>query len=194
MKTPADRAAKAAPVSKAAVVPPGTGAAATVAKASVSTTAKTGAAVKDAAATKASAPAKAPDRATPAKGSSPVKGAVAPAPAKAAPAAKGGLNRAIDGKYVVVMSAMFAASIVNVEKTNTCLEQHTCAFVPEAFRSRGALYGAGIPAEVGIAYLGYKLKEHRHRWWLLPAMVVTGGNSFVAYHSATENSSPRTSK
>jgi hypothetical protein len=121
-------------------------------------------------------------------------GAEQPRLREAAPAAKGGLNRAIDGKYVVVMSAMFAASIVNVEKTNTCLEQHTCAFVPEAFRSRGALYGAGIPAEVGIAYLGYKLKEHRHRWWLLPAMVVTGGNSFVAYHSATENSSPRTSK
>ena len=110
------------------------------------------------------------------------------------PAARGGLNRAIDAKYMAVMSTMFAASIVNVEKTNTCLEQHTCAFVPVAFRSRGALYGAGIPAELGIAYLSYKLKEHRHRWWFVPAMVVTGGNSFVAYHSATENNSPGTSK
>ena len=111
-----------------------------------------------------------------------------------APAATGGLSRAIDGKYMVAMSAMFASSIVNVEKTNSCLEQHTCSFVPVAFRSRGALYGAGIPAEIGVAYLSYKLKEHRHRWWFVPAMVVTGGNSFVAYHSATENSSPRTSK
>ncbi|MGD0600545.1 MAG: hypothetical protein ABR988_12015 [Terriglobales bacterium] len=111
-----------------------------------------------------------------------------------APAATGGLSRAIDGKYMVAMSAMFASSIVNVEETNSCLEQHTCSFVPMAFRSRGALYGAGIPAELGVAYLSYKLKEHRHRWWFVPAMVVTGGNSFVAYHSATENSSPRTSK
>ena len=102
-----------------------------------------------------------------------------------APAATGGLSRAIDGKYMVVMGAMFASSIVNVEKTNTCLEQHTCSFVPVAFRSRGALYGAGIPAELGVAYLSYKLKEHRHRWWFVPAMIVTGGNSFVAYHSAT---------
>jgi len=110
------------------------------------------------------------------------------------PAARGGLNRAIDARYMAAMSTMFAASIVNVEKTNTCLEQHTCSFVPVAFRSRGALYGAGIPAELGIAYLSYKLKEHRHGWWFVPAMVATGGNSFVAYHSATENSSPGTSK
>jgi len=110
------------------------------------------------------------------------------------PAATGGLNRAIDAEYIAVMITMFVASIVNVEKTNTCLEQHTCSFVPVAFRSRGALYGTGIPAELGIAYLSYKLKEHRHRWWFVPAMVMTGGNSFVAYHSATENSSPGTSK
>ena len=111
-----------------------------------------------------------------------------------APAARGGLNRAIDARYMAAMSTMFAASIMNVEKTNTCLEQHTCSFVPVAFRSRGALYGAGISAELGIAYLSYKLKEHRHGWWFVPAAVVTGGNSFVAYHSATENSAPGTSK
>jgi len=108
-----------------------------------------------------------------------------------APAATGGLSRAIDGKYMVAMSAMFASSIVNVEKTNTCLEQHTCSFVPVAFRSRGALYGAGIPAELGVAYLSYKLKEHRHRWWFVPAMVVTGANSYVAYHSATREQLPQ---
>jgi hypothetical protein len=102
-----------------------------------------------------------------------------------APAATGGLSRAIDGKYMVAMSAMFASSIVNVEETNSCLEQHTCSFVPAAFRSRGALYGAGIPAELGFAYLSFKLKEHRHRWWFVPAMVVTGANAYVAYHSAT---------
>ena len=108
-----------------------------------------------------------------------------------APAATGGLSRAIDGKYMVAMSAMFASSIVNVEETNSCLEQHTCSFVPVAFRSRWALYGAGIPAELGFAYLSYKLKEHRHRWWFVPAMVVTGGNSYVAYHSATREQLPQ---
>ncbi len=113
---------------------------------------------------------------------------------RAAPAAAGGLNRALDGKYAVVMSAMFASSIVNVEKTNTCLEQHTCSFVPVAFRSRMALYGAGIPMEAGIAYLGYRLKEQRHRWWFVPALAVTAANAYVAYHSAHEPSSPRTTE
>ncbi len=108
-----------------------------------------------------------------------------------APAATGGLSRAIDGKYMIAMSAMFASSIANVEETNSCLEQHTCSFVPVAFRSRWALYGAGIPAELGFAYLSYKLKEHRHRWWFVPAMVVTGANSYVAYHSATREQLPQ---
>ena len=108
-----------------------------------------------------------------------------------APAATGGLSRAIDGKYMVAMSAMFASSVVNVEETNSCLELHTCSFVPVAFRSRWVLYGAGIPAELGFAYLSYKLKEHRHRWWFVPAMVVTGANAYVAYHSATREQLPQ---
>jgi hypothetical protein len=97
------------------------------------------------------------------------------------PAMRGGVSRALDGKYVVVMSTMFASSIVNVEKTNKCLEERTCSFVPVVFRSRGALYGVGISAEVGVAYLSYKLKEHGHRWWFVPAMVVTAANTYVAY-------------
>lgn len=111
-----------------------------------------------------------------------------------APAATGGLNRLVDGKYVVVTSTMFAASIVNVEKTTTCLQQHTCSFVPAAFRSRAALYGAGILAEVGVAYVGYRLKEHRRRWWFVPAAAVTAANAYVAYHSAHEPSQSGTSK
>jgi hypothetical protein len=89
---------------------------------------------------------------------------------------------------------MFAASIANVEKTNACLQQHTCSFVSSPFRSRAALYGAGIPAEVGVAYVGYRLKEHRRRWWFVPAAAVTAANAYVAYHSANEPSHSGTSK
>jgi hypothetical protein len=107
---------------------------------------------------------------------------------EAAPATTGGLGRTVDAPYVIQMGAMFASSIVAVEKTNTCIQQHTCSFVPVAFRSRGALYGAGIPIELGISYLSYKLKQHGHRWWFVPALAITGGNSYVAYRAATEPS------
>jgi hypothetical protein len=107
---------------------------------------------------------------------------------EAAPATTDGLGRTFDAPYVIQMGAMFASSIVTVEKTNTCIQQHTCSFVPVAFRSRGALYGAGIPIELGIAYVSYKLKQHGHRWWFAPALAVTGANSYVAYRAATEPS------
>jgi hypothetical protein len=105
-----------------------------------------------------------------------------------AAASSDGFGRTIDAPYVIQMGAMFASSIVAVEKTNTCIQQHTCSFVPVAFRSRGALYGAGIPIELGISYLSYKLKQHGHRWWFVPALAITGGNSYVAYRAATEPS------
>ncbi len=106
----------------------------------------------------------------------------------AAPAAKGGLSRAIDRKYLLVMGAMFAASIVDVEKTNTCLEQRTCSFVPAPLRSRAALYGIGLPVDAGIAYIGYRLKAGRDRWWFVPGLGVSAVNAYVAYHSAQEPS------
>lgn len=107
---------------------------------------------------------------------------------EAAPASSDGFGRTVDAPYLIQMGAMFASSIVAVEKTNTCLQQHTCSFVPVAFRSRGALYGTGIPIELGISYLSYKLKQHGHRWWFAPALAITGANSYVAYRAATEPS------
>jgi hypothetical protein len=112
--------------------------------------------------------------------------AIAVRSGEAAPATTGGVGRTLDAPYVIQMGAMFASSIVIVEKTNTCIQQHTCSFVPVAFRSRGALYGAGIPVELGIAFVSYKLKQHGHRWWFAPALAVTGANSYVAYRAATE--------
>ena len=103
---------------------------------------------------------------------------------KPEPAMGGGVMPTADKEYVGVMSAMFAASIVNIEQTHRCLQQHTCSFVPVPVRSRAALYGAGIPAEVGIAYVSYKLKEHGHRWWFVPAALVTAANTYVAFHSS----------
>lgn len=91
----------------------------------------------------------------------------------------------VDWQYTSVMGAMFTSSIVNVELTNKCLDQGTCSWVPDAFQSRAAMYGAGIPAEIGIAYLSYKLKEHGHKWWYVPAVAVTAMNAYVAYHAST---------
>lgn len=93
-----------------------------------------------------------------------------------------GVNR----KYMLVIGTMFASSIVNVEETNKCLQARTCSFVPADFRSRKALYGIGIPAELGVAYLGLTLKDRGHRWWFVPPIAITAANIYVAYHSAHE--------
>jgi hypothetical protein len=100
------------------------------------------------------------------------------------PAMKNNEFRTADSNYVGVMGMMFASSIVAVEMTHRCIEAHTCSFVPVPLRSRGALYGIGIPAEAGVAYLSYKLKQHGHRWWFVPALAVTAANTYVAYHSS----------
>lgn len=104
------------------------------------------------------------------------------------PAAKNGALHAADRKYMALLGTMLAFSVVDAEETNKCFEAHTCAFLPVLLRSRGALYGAGLPAAAGVAYLSYKLKDHGHRWWFVPFIVITAANIRVAYHAAHEPS------
>lgn len=97
-----------------------------------------------------------------------------------------GLERQSGGwAYWTLTSAMFASSIVNAEYANKCIDQNSCTSIPDPFRSRAAMYGAGLPAEAGVAYLTAYLKGKGKRWWFVPAAAVTAGNIYVAHHWST---------
>lgn len=102
----------------------------------------------------------------------------------AAPAAMGGplgVDRGVaDRTYLVFTGAMFSASIANAELTLNCLKQHpSCNDVPSSLKSRAAMYGIGIPADLGVAYLTYYMKRKRSHIWYVPAAAVTAANVFL---------------
>ncbi|HWY56806.1 MAG TPA: hypothetical protein VNZ03_20230 [Terriglobales bacterium] len=103
----------------------------------------------------------------------------------APPAASGGplwADRSVmDRNYLLLTGGMFGASILNAELTLRCLNTHTsCNDVPSSLKSRAAMYGIGIPADLGIAYLTYHLKRKHNHMWFVPEAVVTGANAFLA--------------
>jgi hypothetical protein len=113
-------------------------------------------------------------------------------------AAQGGplwVDRSVaDRKYLMLTGGMFGASVANAELTLHCLHQHAfCNDVPSSLKSRAAIYGIGIPAELGVAYLTYCLKRKHNHMWYVPAAAVTGANIFFAYrayHWTQEHSLP----
>ena len=92
-----------------------------------------------------------------------------------------GVDRSVaDRNYLAVTGAMFGASIANAELTLSCLKQHPfCNDVPASLKSRAALYGIGIPADLGVAYLTYYMKRKHSRIWYVPAACVTAANIFL---------------
>jgi hypothetical protein len=113
-------------------------------------------------------------------------------------AAQGGplwIDRSVaDRTYLALTGGMFGASIANAELTIRCLQQHaSCNDVPPSLQSRAAIYGIGIPADLGVAYLTYCLKRKHNHIWYVPAAAVTGANLFFAYrayHWGQERSIP----
>jgi hypothetical protein len=137
-----------------------------------------------------------PDTAT---GGAPPSPAVKKPESQGAPvAAKGGplwIDRGVaDRNYFLVTGGMVGASIANAELTLHCFTQHaSCNDLPTSLRSRSAVYGIGIPADLGIAYLTYCLKRKHNHMWYVPAAAVTGTNIFFAYrayHWTQEHSKP----
>jgi hypothetical protein len=101
---------------------------------------------------------------------------------------RGGLrleNPSLGASYWALTGAMFASSIVNAEYANKCIDQNSCTSIPDPFRSRAAMYGAGLPAEAGVAYITAYLKGKGKRWWFVPEVAVTAANAYVAYHWST---------
>jgi hypothetical protein len=102
----------------------------------------------------------------------------------APPAAMGGplgVDRGVaDRKYFAVTGMMFSASIANAELTLNCLNKHaSCNDVPSSLHSRAAMYGIGIPADLGVAYLTYFMKRKHSHMWYVPAAAVTAANVFL---------------
>jgi hypothetical protein len=113
-------------------------------------------------------------------------------------AASGGplwVDRSVaDRKYLALTGSMFSASVVNAELTMHCLDRHaSCNDVPNSLSRRRALYGIGIPADLGVAYLTYYLKRKHNHMWYIPAAGVTAANVFFgyrAYHWTQDHSKP----
>jgi hypothetical protein len=86
-----------------------------------------------------------------------------------------------DWKYLTLTGAMFSASTANAELTLRCLNKHpSCNDVPPSLHSRVALYGIGIPADLGVAYLTYYMKRKHSHIWYVPAAAVTAANVFLS--------------
>jgi hypothetical protein len=95
-----------------------------------------------------------------------------------------GVDRSVaDRNYLAVTGTMFAASIFDAELTMRCLEQKTCSYLPTSLRSRTALYGIGIPADLGVSYLTYYMKKKHSRIWYMPSALVTVANIYVGVHA-----------
>jgi hypothetical protein len=106
----------------------------------------------------------------------------------APPAAVGGplwLDRSVaDRNYFALTGGMVVASVATVELTLQCLNKHEhCNDVPPSLQSRTALYGIGIPADLGVAYLTFCMKRKHSSIWYVPAAVVTGANIFLSYRA-----------
>ena len=104
-----------------------------------------------------------------------------PAPAAAGPLA-GPATR--DTRFMLANSLMYSSSIANVELTTRCFNSGACTAVPGPFRSRGALYGVGLPIDLAVTVMGYRFKRAGHRWWFVPAAAVTAGNIIYSIHAA----------
>jgi hypothetical protein len=94
-------------------------------------------------------------------------------------------SRVADRSYWSVTGALFSSSIVGAELSVRCVEEGKCANRMKDFPTNRALvYGVGIPADAGVAYLTYYLKKKRSHFWFVPAAAITAGNIYFAAHSA----------
>lgn len=88
-------------------------------------------------------------------------------------------QKVADWKYTAVTGALFAASVSDAETLVRC---DNCTHIPASMHRRGVTLGVGLPIDVAVSYLGYRLKKHGHRWWYVPAVALTAANAYLSYH------------
>jgi hypothetical protein len=92
-------------------------------------------------------------------------------------------NRSMGSVFLVANGALLGSTIANVEMIARC-RPSSCQAVPDAIRSRGALYGIGIPVTLGVSYISYRLKRNGTKLWILPVALFTAGNIVYAVHAS----------
>lgn len=85
--------------------------------------------------------------------------------------------------FWVANGALLGSSIANAEMITRC-RPTSCLSIPDAIRTRGALYGIAIPASIGMTYISYRLKRSGTRMWIVPVALLTAGNLVYAWHAA----------
>jgi len=93
-------------------------------------------------------------------------------------------EQVVDRKFLYQIAPLFASSVINAELSLRCVQNGACSEVPSFLHSRAALYGIGLPADVGITLLEHSLKRSGRRWWFVPSTIVTAGNLVYAVHAA----------
>jgi len=85
--------------------------------------------------------------------------------------------------FLAANGMLLGSTIANVEMIARC-RPSSCQAVPDAIRSRPALYGIGIPSSLAISYISYRMKRAGTRWWIVPVAVFTAGNVVYAVHAS----------
>jgi hypothetical protein len=89
----------------------------------------------------------------------------------------------LDPVFLVANGFLLGSTIANAEMIAQC-RPSACQAVPDAIRSRPALYGIGIPASLGVSYISYRLRRSGTKLWILPVALFTAGNIVYAAHAA----------
>jgi hypothetical protein len=90
----------------------------------------------------------------------------------------------MDKGFVIGNSVMLGTTIANTELVLRCLPNHYCNDVPVDLRGRKRLYAVALPTNLGVGVLGYYLKRGGHRWWFVPAALISTGNIVYGIHAA----------
>lgn len=88
-----------------------------------------------------------------------------------------------DKKFWLTTGLMTGSTFAALETATRCESAKSCTFM-DPFDSRAKLYAIGLPANVGMMELTYRLKRSGKRYWFVPAMAGTAFNTFVAIHAA----------
>jgi hypothetical protein len=77
--------------------------------------------------------------------------------------------------FWAMTAAATALTFADVELSQTCLQQGTCAEVnPLLPRSRGAAYAIQLPLTATGVWFSYRMKKHRRKYWSPQLGLVVG--------------------
>ncbi len=87
-----------------------------------------------------------------------------------------------DRNFWLLTGASFAATIVDIELSQSCINRYTCREINPIFKNRKRLgiYSISLGATGGYALMGYWLKKKELTIWYVPQLTLIGVHSFGA--------------